>query len=599
MSRSLSLAILATVALVTACSEKPQTALSPRPQFSLVVPGGSCALDPWEVDQAIASLFLNSGARTQATTEFDGAVTALIQPDSAAARAHVMNLVALVIHGYQKDSLGGGQTATTRAAAADLINVALCYVGLPTMFSADALSGDGAAGVVGPSDTVSTIVNDLLVAGIQVPAGGVTEPVIVTIVRLPDTPGPLLTQLDQYPIYYEFHVTPEGALAAPAVVGVCVAGDVTPPDLTRLRVGHNVAPFTMGSIEILPLQPAPFLDCSNVATALAPSGNRLLDFARAGWRRVGPVLASILSPQRLNAAPLFATSGVGGTTKTFSPFGIVDTLVVMTANSSTSQTAPAGTAVAAPPSVTLRTPNGHLFSGLPVNFAVTAGGGAVTGALTTTDLSGVATAGSWTLGLAPGTNTVDATATPPHLGSGVLGSPLTFSATGVGAAVELAACAPGEGAGDEVTRAFYHPRFPGSTLKQVTLYLSSNARANRSATYGIQLEARSGGFHGPVIGTSTATVALRGTPSENRAVSFDFVGEPAVQHNDIVTFQFNVLSNPTGAKLYFNVGRGGDDEHDDDHRRGGRCPLIETKDASGSLSAFRHQGVAARIVGAR
>ena len=71
MSRSLTLAFLAGIALVTACSEKPQTALAPRPQFSVGVPGGSCALDPWEVDQAIASLFLNSGARTEATAEFE------------------------------------------------------------------------------------------------------------------------------------------------------------------------------------------------------------------------------------------------------------------------------------------------------------------------------------------------------------------------------------------------------------------------------------------------------------------------------------------------------------------------------------------------
>ena len=57
-------------------------------------------------------------------------------------------------------------------------------------------------------------------------------------------------------------------------------------------------------IEILPVQPTPFLDCTNAGLASAPSGNRLLDFARAGWRRVGPVLASLVGPARLVAAPL-------------------------------------------------------------------------------------------------------------------------------------------------------------------------------------------------------------------------------------------------------------------------------------------------------
>jgi hypothetical protein len=53
----------------------------------------------------------------------------------------------------------------------------------------------------------------------------------------------------------------------------------------------------------------------------------------------------------------------------------------------------------------------------------------VTGASTATDASGIATVGSWTLGTAAGTNTVAATGTPPYLRSGILGSPLTFTAT--------------------------------------------------------------------------------------------------------------------------------------------------------------------------
>lgn len=594
MSRILPFAVLTASVLLAACTEKQQPGLAPHQQPSLATSGPVCPLTPNDIRSAIPGLFLNSGAGSAASAQFDTLMRAMSSAgyDVAAAQLHALRLVALVIHGYRADSLAGGQTAATRVSAANLINAVLCFVGLPADFSPDALASDGAASVVTPDAPPTTIVNDTHWAGIQVPAGGVTAPVVVTIVRLPDAPAALLTQLDQYPVYYEFHVTPEGALAAPVVVGVCVAGGATPPDPTRLRVGHNVAPFTMGSIEILPLQPAPFLDCTDAGLSLAPSGNRLLDFARAGWRRLGPALASILGPSKLMAASFFATSGVGGTTRNFSPFGLVDTLVQMTANSPTSQSAAAGAAVAAPPSITLRTPGGHLYSGLPVSFAVTTGGGSVTGGSATTDALGVATAGSWTLGLAPGANTVAATATAPYVGSGVAGSPLTFTANGVGPAVVLASCDAAEGAGDDLSRAFYHPRYPGSTLKQVTLYLSADARANRSANYTVQLVARSSGFNGSVIGTSTATVALRGTPSENKATTFLFTGEPGVQRNGVVTFQFNVLSNPSGAKLSFNVGRG-----DDDGRRSARCPLIETRDASGTLSTFRHQGVAIRILG--
>ena len=432
MGRSLSFAVLCVALVLAGCSEKPQPALAPHAQPSFSTSGPSCALSTKDIVNRINSLFLNPGARTAAAAEWIGAVVALLPnppgPDTAAARVHALRLVGLVIHAYQVDSLAGGQTAASRGQATDFINAVYCVVGLPTTFTGSALSDDGAAGVVTPGAPPTTIVTDTHWAGIQIPTGAVTQPVVVTIVRLPDTPGPLLTQLDQYPIYYEFHVTPEGALAAPVVVGVCLPNGVTPPDPTRLRVGHNVAPFTMGSLEILPVQPTPFLDCTNAGLAVAPSGNRLLDFARAGWRRVGPVLASLVGPSRLVAAPLYATAGVGGTTRNFSPFGLVDPLVVMTANSPITQTAPAGAAVAAPPSVTLRTPGGHLFSGLAVNFAVTAGGGAVTGAAATTNAAGVATVGSWAIGLAYALNTVVATATPPHVGSSVAGSPLTFMA---------------------------------------------------------------------------------------------------------------------------------------------------------------------------
>lgn len=64
-------------------------------------------------------------------------------------------------------------------------------------------------------------------------------------------------------------------------------------------------------------------------------------------------------------------------------------------------------------------------SGVPVTFAVTVGGGSVTGASTTTDLFGVATVGSWTV--QAGANTLTGTAT----GGGISGNPVSFSATGV------------------------------------------------------------------------------------------------------------------------------------------------------------------------
>jgi hypothetical protein len=62
------------------------------------------------------------------------------------------------------------------------------------------------------------------------------------------------------------------------------------------------------------------------------------------------------------------------------------------------------------------------MSGVTVDFAVTSGGGSLTGAHVVSDASGTATVGSWTLGQNPGTNTVTATT------AGL--PPITFTAQG-------------------------------------------------------------------------------------------------------------------------------------------------------------------------
>jgi hypothetical protein len=67
----------------------------------------------------------------------------------------------------------------------------------------------------------------------------------------------------------------------------------------------------------------------------------------------------------------------------------------------------AGDPIAAPVQVTLRDRAGNVTGALtPVTFQVTSGGGSITGASTTANTSGVATLGSWTLGEAPGQQTL-------------------------------------------------------------------------------------------------------------------------------------------------------------------------------------------------
>jgi hypothetical protein len=88
------------------------------------------------------------------------------------------------------------------------------------------------------------------------------------------------------------------------------------------------------------------------------------------------------------------------------------------------QTVPPGSAVPIPPSVIVRDGQGSPIPGVGVSFAVTAGGGSLTGGSATTGANGIATVGSWTLGVAPGLNGLTAS---------VAGLPsVTFTATGAG-----------------------------------------------------------------------------------------------------------------------------------------------------------------------
>ncbi len=97
-------------------------------------------------------------------------------------------------------------------------------------------------------------------------------------------------------------------------------------------------------------------------------------------------------------------------------------------NAGNGQNAAVGTAVATPPSVLVVDGSGNPVAGVAVSFAVQPGGGSVTGGNPTSNASGIAAVGSWTLGSTAGGNTLTATA------AGLAGSPVTFTATATPAA---------------------------------------------------------------------------------------------------------------------------------------------------------------------
>jgi Tol biopolymer transport system component len=131
-------------------------------------------------------------------------------------------------------------------------------------------------------------------------------------------------------------------------------------------------------------------------------------------------LGNVAGPNTLTAGAV----GLSGTV-TFSATGLTGpaALIAIANAASNNQSAQAGTAVAIPPSVKVTDAVGNAVAGASVTFAVASGGGSITGTGATTNASGIATLGSWTLGSSAGSNTVSATL------AGVAGATVTFTAT--------------------------------------------------------------------------------------------------------------------------------------------------------------------------
>lgn len=152
------------------------------------------------------------------------------------------------------------------------------------------------------------------------------------------------------------------------------------------------------------------------ATGLAPTTNAS-GIATAGSWTLGLTAG---------ANSMTATSaGLTGSPVTFTATGTTPPATTIAANGGSGQTATVGTTVVTAPSVKVTDVNGNPVAGVNVTFAVATGGGSATGLPATTNASGIATVGSWTLGTTAGANTLTATV------AGLAGSPVTFSATGV------------------------------------------------------------------------------------------------------------------------------------------------------------------------
>lgn len=200
------------------------------------------------------------------------------------------------------------------------------------------------------------------------------------------------------------------------------------------------------------------------------------------------------------------------------------------AASTLAQDGTVGQAVVSNPAVVVRDGAGNVLPGVRVSFAVTAGGGSIASTAATTDMSGRASAGAWTLGTTPGENAVEASV-------GGL-APVRFAADAVAGAAVTMAIVQGDDqmalVGDpvpvlptvRVEDAFGNPAEGTLVRFQVSAGGGSVGGANRVAG--------ASGTAAPlqwILGEMAGDNALTATVSGLPAVAFEAVGErrPASQ----------------------------------------------------------------------
>ena len=193
-----------------------------------------------------------------------------------------------------------------------------------------------------------------------------------------------------------------------------------------------------GATDGVALTGAPIVQLQDVGgNNVSTSGvNVVASIATGSGTLSGTTTVATNSSGQASFSNLIITGTVGSYTLSFTPTG----LTKVTSNSFTlaagaaseialstgnNQVAVPSTAVAVNPSVVVTDIGNNPVSGIGVTFAIGGGGSSLTGGSATTNASGIATVGSWTLGSSVGANTLTAT-------SGSLsGSPVTFNATAI------------------------------------------------------------------------------------------------------------------------------------------------------------------------
>src|SRR5689334_8808063 len=202
--------------------------------------------------------------------------------------------------------------------------------------------------------------------------------------------------------------------------------------------------------------------------------------------------------QKVEVRAVESSTGAEKVFATFTATALADKAAKLIAATGDNQAGLAGSAVTVAPAAEATDQYGNPIANVAVLFAVATGGGRATGLSQTTNTSGVATVGSWTLGTAAGTNTLTA-GTP---GLTLAGSPVTFTVVGTtGTAAQLVLVS-----GNNQSAS------PGTKLPQSATVQVVDANGNGVANVAVTFTVTSGGGSIDGVGSVT-TLTSMGTSS--------------------------------------------------------------------------------------
>ncbi len=159
----------------------------------------------------------------------------------------------------------------------------------------------------------------------------------------------------------------------------------------------------------------------------------------------------------------------------------------------------------------------------------------------------------------------------------------SFSANAWAQISTLVDCPGKDSGGDQTSRGFYVPNYPGQTLNGVTVYMTTDTAG--SWPYQVGLIATENAYDGPLLASHWANATLDGT---QKAVTIN-MGNVPVTPGSTICFKFNINKQPGSPDLFYAVPEFSDP-----------CPLVkQTNGTNPPLSTFRRDGVKVQITGER